>query len=404
MPVVVTNRFSCTDPLEIGPILRPIGYQDDRLRLSALFILKGNGEPPDLEVDGLRLAVPPRWVKQIDAWSIWRFDFALALGDATQRVAYRLTGREDHWRLWIPAKSGTLRIAFTPAVDEPPDCPGSLLGAHRQVPLHFLLSAGFPQAAGGNNRQLPQTLARFRRAELAALLATLPLVEPATIETADNTTTPQAGPLRELALGAVAIITIGRDSFSADGSVFHEAVWPAIPTALARLAKARHLLLLMPPPLLLPDQVGRRRFRLHLPLVGRAIDEWETKWSLPNAKAARQRLITLLTQHSQDTGARVTIISYLPPVAFAATLGATQLTQICVPSGQALNIDGWAAAINRSGVHLEPSTPHFRPGWSPTGSPLAGSQWLRLTMAMEGGITAEWYQSGHGLTGTVHLS
>ena len=44
----------------VGPILHFRGVQGDRWRVSALFVLNGAAEPPDMAVDGVMLPVPPR--------------------------------------------------------------------------------------------------------------------------------------------------------------------------------------------------------------------------------------------------------------------------------------------------------------------------------------------------------
>jgi hypothetical protein len=137
----------------IGPILHFRGVQGDRWRISALFVLNGAAEPPDMTADGVMLPVPPRHVASLGKRHVWRWEFAVPRGDAETRVGFgfRDGGR---WYMTVPAKTGMPRIAYTACngtededVFSQRNMPrnarwGHLNGLHRAQPFHLLLHGG----------------------------------------------------------------------------------------------------------------------------------------------------------------------------------------------------------------------------------------------------------------------
>lgn len=220
MPVVVASRRGRADPREAGPVLLFRGRQGDRWRVSALFVLRGTKEPPDLEVEGMRTPAPPRHVAALGGRTAWRFDFAVQRGAEDRRVAYGFRDEEERWRFCVPALGARPRIAYGSCngwEEEAPDAaPGPdrnarwahLLGAHRAAPYHLLLMGGDQVYADGVWRAHPQLAAwadapsrrkppeplspearaaaeawyealyvnHWRQAEVAAVLASLPAV------------------------------------------------------------------------------------------------------------------------------------------------------------------------------------------------------------------------------------
>ena len=96
----------------IGPILHFRGVQGERWRVSALFVLNGAAEPPDMTADGVMLPVPPRHVASLGKRHVWRWEFAVPRGDEETRVGFgfRDGGR---WYMTVPAKAEMPRIAYT---------------------------------------------------------------------------------------------------------------------------------------------------------------------------------------------------------------------------------------------------------------------------------------------------
>jgi hypothetical protein len=154
LPVIVSQRPTRQDLREIGPVLLFRGRQGDRWRLSALFVFKGDGEPPDLMVEGIRLPVPPRFIGRLPGRTAWRFDFAVARTTEDQRISYGLSGEDERWRFTVPALERSPRLAYA-------TCNGcedesvfstsgmrrnslwaDLLRQHRRQPFHLLLLGG----------------------------------------------------------------------------------------------------------------------------------------------------------------------------------------------------------------------------------------------------------------------
>lgn len=139
----------------LGPVLYFRGEQGDRWRLSALFVLEGDGEPDDLRVDGVSLPVPPRHVGAWRGRHVWRFDFAVPRGREDGEAGY---GFPDgpRWAVTVPARQRRPRIAFVTGsgtADEGAwDKAGGadarthlwrgLLDAHGATPFHLLLHGG----------------------------------------------------------------------------------------------------------------------------------------------------------------------------------------------------------------------------------------------------------------------
>jgi len=154
LPVVVSTRRGRADPREMGPVLLFRGRQADRWRVSALFVLRGEAEPPDLEVDGVRLAVPPRHVASLEGRTAWRYDFAVPRAEEDRRVAYGFRDEEERWRFCVPGLGVRPRFAYASCngwEDEAPDAPpgpernarwSHMLGLHRSRPFHLLLMGG----------------------------------------------------------------------------------------------------------------------------------------------------------------------------------------------------------------------------------------------------------------------
>ena len=63
MPLPLKTPIKTKERREvIGPILHFRGVQGERWRVSALFVLNGAAEPPDMKADGVMLPIPPRHV------------------------------------------------------------------------------------------------------------------------------------------------------------------------------------------------------------------------------------------------------------------------------------------------------------------------------------------------------
>ncbi len=96
----------------VGPILYFRGTVGDRWRLSALFVLEGETEPYDLEVEGVTLAVPPRHIGNLRNWHVWRFDFSVPRVDRDQRLTYGFRDRPRGWWFAVPGLATRPRMAF----------------------------------------------------------------------------------------------------------------------------------------------------------------------------------------------------------------------------------------------------------------------------------------------------
>jgi len=154
--------------LIIGPILHARGTQGDRWRVAACFVFAGEGEPPDLRVDGVGLPVPPRFLHD---WgdlgdgrghlSMWRYDFAVPRGPQDGRAGYGLDGDERRWHFDVPGTATGPRIAYVACggcEDEAEIAEAGLsrnerwahlLGRHRAAPFHILLMGGDQVYADG---------------------------------------------------------------------------------------------------------------------------------------------------------------------------------------------------------------------------------------------------------------
>jgi hypothetical protein len=142
-------------PPVLGPVLHFRGVQAEtgRWRLSVLYVLEGEDEPPDLLVEGVGLPVPPRHLARHGDLNFWRFDFAVPRGPEETRVGY---GFPDGTRRYlnVPSTADIPHIAYA-------SCNGSegetlsgrmptgrnamwaqLLGRHRARPFHLLLQGG----------------------------------------------------------------------------------------------------------------------------------------------------------------------------------------------------------------------------------------------------------------------
>jgi hypothetical protein len=144
----------------IGPVLYFRGIQNDRWRLSALLVLSGDAEPPDMAVDGVLLPVPPRHLHCQGDHHIWRWDFAVPRGDFDSRIGYGFPGR-DRWYLTVPGRGSPPRMAYVAcngvedeALLKELNLPrnarwGHLNGVHRSEPFHLLFQGGDQLYADG---------------------------------------------------------------------------------------------------------------------------------------------------------------------------------------------------------------------------------------------------------------
>lgn len=158
----------------LGPVLHARGGlgptgSGQRWRVSAMFLLDGDEEPADLRVDGVTLAVPPRFMHEwrnlppvgpvgepcpSGVLRLWRFDFAVPRGLQDGRAAYGFDGDERRWFLSVPGTAAPPRLAYTSCggcEDEAKIAAGGLtrnerwahlLSRHRSTPLHLILMGG----------------------------------------------------------------------------------------------------------------------------------------------------------------------------------------------------------------------------------------------------------------------
>src|SRR5690349_3577694 len=96
----------------VGPILHFRGVQGDRWRVSALFVLNGPAEPPDMAVDGVMLPVPPRHVASRGNRHVWKWEFAMPRASEDTRAGYGFRGGE-RWYMTVPAIATLPHIAYT---------------------------------------------------------------------------------------------------------------------------------------------------------------------------------------------------------------------------------------------------------------------------------------------------
>lgn len=136
------------DDILAGPVLLLRGSLGERWRLSALFLLAGEGEPDDLEVEGVSLKVPPRHVAGWRDRHVWRFDFAVAPSpDEDASVHYGFADEPPRWRFTLPMGGLPRRVAFAAgfAVNAREDEAAawrSLADENYRNPAHVLLLGG----------------------------------------------------------------------------------------------------------------------------------------------------------------------------------------------------------------------------------------------------------------------
>lgn len=175
----------------LGPVLYFRGEQAERWRLSALYVLEGGDEPPDLAVEGVGLSVPPRHV--VDGpgrsgpggdgpdWTAWRFDFAAPRARTGRRIGYGFPGGETRYvtlpalgvglRLACVACNGTENEALPARGPVPRNARWTdLLNSHHGAPIHLMLHLGDQVYADGVWRECPalaawRALPRSRRLE-----------------------------------------------------------------------------------------------------------------------------------------------------------------------------------------------------------------------------------------------
>ncbi len=159
---MVSRRHRRAGPdLRLGPILHARGTQGDRWRVSATVLVAGDRDPPDMRADGVRIAIPPRFLHDYGGETLWRYDFAVPRGPQESRCSY---GFVDDPRSWHFPVQGTVlppRIAFAACggcEDEAEIAAaglsrntlwGGLLGRHRAQPFHLLLMGGDQVYADG---------------------------------------------------------------------------------------------------------------------------------------------------------------------------------------------------------------------------------------------------------------
>jgi len=158
--------------LRLGPLLLARGVQGDRWRLSCTVLIGGEDEPPDLRVEGVRLAVPPRflyeWRLDGTVERLWRYDFAVPRAIQDSRAGYGFDGDERRWHVVVPGTAMPPRLAYAACggcEDEAEIAAaglsrnarwGHLLGRHRADPYHLLLMGGDQIYADGLWRTIPE--------------------------------------------------------------------------------------------------------------------------------------------------------------------------------------------------------------------------------------------------------
>lgn len=163
----------------LGPLLHARGAggatgSASRWRVAVSVLLAGDGEPPDLAVDGVSLPVPPRFLHEWDGLPavgpaahglpptsaiperlrLWRYDFAVPRGLQDGRTGYGFQNEERRWHFTVPGTAMPPRIAYaacggcedegeiTRAGLSRNALWGQLLGRHRTDPFHLLLMGG----------------------------------------------------------------------------------------------------------------------------------------------------------------------------------------------------------------------------------------------------------------------
>lgn len=94
---------------KLGPILQFLGCEQDRWRVSALWVQDRAGAPPACVVGGLPVQVTQAPVPGTDC-TAWRFEISVPQTDAPQEVAYRV-GDESH-AFHVPARGTMPALAY----------------------------------------------------------------------------------------------------------------------------------------------------------------------------------------------------------------------------------------------------------------------------------------------------
>ncbi|HYH39124.1 MAG TPA: alkaline phosphatase D family protein [Azospirillum sp.] len=256
--------------LILGPVLVFRGEQGDRWRVSALFVIDGEHEPDDLRVDGVGLPVPPRHVAAWRGRHLWRFDFAVPRGTADGEASYGFEDAEERWRLSVPARGGTPRLAYTacngtedehrkPAATAGRNALWSDLAAqHARTPFHLLLQGGDQMYADTVWRECPSLKAWSRRRGRWARPFTAAMAEEAMSYYVDRYialwSQPEIAPV--LARVPSVMMWDDHDIFDGWGSLAGEAQHAAVPRGVALVARrAFTLFQLASPPESLPECV-----------------------------------------------------------------------------------------------------------------------------------------------------
>ncbi|WGF89308.1 alkaline phosphatase D family protein [Marinivivus vitaminiproducens] len=93
----------------MGPVLYFRGLGRDHLQLAALTALPDGEHPPILTTDAAE--VMPTCLASRLGQSLWRYDFALPVGERAAAQTYAIGERS--WRVHVPARAGGMRVAFT---------------------------------------------------------------------------------------------------------------------------------------------------------------------------------------------------------------------------------------------------------------------------------------------------
>lgn len=159
--MVSRHRRRAGPDIRLGPLLHARGTQGDRWRVSATILAAGDAEPPDMRADGVRLAIPPRFLHDYGGETLWRYDFAVPRGHQDGRAGYGFVDDPRTWHLPVPGTALPARIAYAACggcEDETRIAAaglgrntmwGSLLSRHRGDPFHLLLLGGDQVYADG---------------------------------------------------------------------------------------------------------------------------------------------------------------------------------------------------------------------------------------------------------------
>lgn len=415
--------------IRLGPLLYARGPQGGRWRVSATILVGGDAEPPDLRVEGVGLAVPPRWLAALDGGHLWRFDFAVPRAVQDTRVGYRLEGEERDWFFTAPGTAVPLRLALAAGTDgvgdDGPGLWGGLLGRHRAEPFHILLDAGGPadEARAADSRRTV-----WAQAEPAAILASLPMLclpehvggttdvearrvqrlfrcamdgePPETMPDAASSAT------QALVVGRVGLLALDMDGGGGDTSgdaVLSAETWEKLPGWLERFRGCDRLLLLTAPPLALPRFALADRLLRWLPGRERLERALRGTWRAPGREEAWRRMIRLLSGFTRETGCAVTVLSGDGGFGAAGVIHGLGLDigQVIVgnlgrtpPGAFVLDrveraADGLEAIVD--GLELEMLR------FLPTGRAIVRERnWVALTVEPDGALDVAWHAEGHG--------